>query len=194
MTQLRPARSRAGGDRQGARRCQRASRTRRTRAARAVRAVPAPGHEHRGRGDACQRSTRCCRRIRRTASELADAFERIQKPQLAAKVLEGLAGRPRAASASDERMRLAWLLDSTGRRDDALERVARICGQRDAGRAPAAGRGAAADARRRAGHARRSGGRARREARRRHRRRRETSACWSASTRRSATRCPPSRR
>jgi len=51
--------------------------------------------------------------------ELADAFERIQKPQLAARTLEAL-GVARGGLSVDERMRLAWLLDSTGRRDDAL--------------------------------------------------------------------------
>jgi hypothetical protein len=52
--------------------------------------------------------------------ELADAYERIQKPQLAARTLEAL-GVARGGLSVDERMRLAWLLDSTGRRDDALE-------------------------------------------------------------------------
>ncbi len=52
-------------------------------------------------------------------TELADAYERIQKPQLAATTLERLAVS-RGGLSVDERMRLAWLLDSTGRRDDAL--------------------------------------------------------------------------
>jgi predicted Zn-dependent protease len=51
--------------------------------------------------------------------EIADAYERIKKPQLALQVLEGLA-RTRGGLSVDEQMRLAWLLDSTGRRDDAL--------------------------------------------------------------------------
>jgi len=53
-------------------------------------------------------------------TELADAYERIQKPQLAARTLEGLASSG-AGLGVDQRMRLAWLLDSTGRRDDALK-------------------------------------------------------------------------
>jgi tetratricopeptide (TPR) repeat protein len=51
--------------------------------------------------------------------ELADAYERIHKPQLAATTLEAL-GAARGGLSIDDRMRLAWLLDSTGRRDDAL--------------------------------------------------------------------------
>ena len=52
--------------------------------------------------------------------ELADAYERVQQPQLAARTLERLSAS-RGGLSTDERMRLAWLLDSTGRRDDALE-------------------------------------------------------------------------
>ncbi len=52
-------------------------------------------------------------------TELADAYERIQKPQLAATTLERLSASKGGLSI-DERMRLAWLFDSTGRRDDAL--------------------------------------------------------------------------
>jgi len=52
-------------------------------------------------------------------TELADAYERIQKPQLAATTLERLSASKGGLSV-DERMRLAWLFDSTGRRDDAL--------------------------------------------------------------------------
>ena len=53
-------------------------------------------------------------------AELADAYERIQKPQLAATTLEGLEHSPTGLNV-DDRMRLAWLFDSTGRRDDALK-------------------------------------------------------------------------
>ena len=53
-------------------------------------------------------------------AELADAYERIQKPHLAAKTLEGLSAGKGGLSL-DEKMRLAWLLDSVGRRDDALK-------------------------------------------------------------------------
>ena len=52
--------------------------------------------------------------------ELADAFERVQKPQQAAAVLQKLAAGPGGLGV-DDRMRLAWLLDSTGQRDDALK-------------------------------------------------------------------------
>jgi tetratricopeptide (TPR) repeat protein len=50
--------------------------------------------------------------------ELADAYERLQKPQLAAKALEGLS-TANGGLGADDTMRLAWLFDSIGRRDDA---------------------------------------------------------------------------
>jgi tetratricopeptide (TPR) repeat protein len=53
-------------------------------------------------------------------AELADAYERIQKPQQAATTLAGLNDSPTGLNV-DDRMRLAWLYDSTGRRDDALK-------------------------------------------------------------------------
>jgi len=52
--------------------------------------------------------------------ELADAYERLQKPQLAAKTLEAFS-KSKGGLGVDEKMRLAWLLDSIGRRDDALQ-------------------------------------------------------------------------
>ncbi len=52
--------------------------------------------------------------------ELADAYERIEKPLEALQVLEALdKARPNGLG-TDERMRLAWLYDSTGKREEAL--------------------------------------------------------------------------
>lgn len=80
-------------------------------------------HRQRGLNDEAERALAALDALLPQASpfrvELADAFERIQKPQLAARTLEAL-GVARGGLSIDERMRLAWLLDSTGRRDDAL--------------------------------------------------------------------------
>ncbi len=51
--------------------------------------------------------------------ELADAYERIDKPHMALKLWDALA-RAKGGLSVDEKMRLAWLLDSTGQRDAAL--------------------------------------------------------------------------
>jgi Tfp pilus assembly protein PilF len=52
--------------------------------------------------------------------ELADAYERLQKPQLAAKTLEAFSAA-KGGLGVDDTMRLAWLFDSVGRRDDAVK-------------------------------------------------------------------------
>lgn len=51
--------------------------------------------------------------------DLADAWERLQRLDRAASTLETF-GKARGGLGIDEQMRLAWMLDSTGRRDDAL--------------------------------------------------------------------------
>lgn len=51
--------------------------------------------------------------------ELADAWERLQRLDRAAGTLEAF-GKARGGLGVDEQMRLAWMFDSTGRRDDAL--------------------------------------------------------------------------
>lgn len=52
-------------------------------------------------------------------TELADAYERIRNPARALAVWEGLASQP-AGIGIDEKMRMAWLYDTTGQRDRAL--------------------------------------------------------------------------
>lgn len=52
--------------------------------------------------------------------QLADAYERIEKPREALEVLEALDANRAGGVGIDERMRMAWLYDSTGRRDKAF--------------------------------------------------------------------------
>lgn len=51
--------------------------------------------------------------------EIAEAYERIKNPKRALAVWEALAKRPDGIGV-EEKMRLAWLLDTVGRRDEAL--------------------------------------------------------------------------
>ncbi len=53
--------------------------------------------------------------------DLADAYERIKKPQEALQVMSALDSARKGGLGTDERMRMAWLYDSTGQRDKAIE-------------------------------------------------------------------------